>query len=109
MAATMYASVIATASRAGGRVDHRGSAAILAVALHRRQIGARILAGVLILLAIFTAAAGWGVLTHRWTEPQGYTIRRQLLRSSLEMIRDRPLMGFGLGTWATVSPGLGAL
>ncbi|HLW75650.1 MAG TPA: O-antigen ligase family protein, partial [Bryobacteraceae bacterium] len=33
-----------------------------------------------------------------------YAVRSELVRSSMEMIRDRPLMGFGLGTWAAAYP-----
>jgi len=104
MAALMYASVVAVASRAGAVLVTAEVFVLLAQAFHRRQISGRAIAAALAVLLLFTAAAGWTTLASRWRDPQGYQIRAELLRSSLCMIRDRPLAGFGMGTWSTVYP-----
>jgi len=74
----------------------------------RRMLPARaflITTGKLVLLAVaFTAVVGWGYIWKRFQEPDPYEMRRQLLRSSLAMIRERPWTGFGLGTWPAVYP-----
>ena len=51
------------------------------------------------------AVAGWDVIWKRLQEPNPYALRKDFLLSSLEMVRDRPLTGFGLGTWSEVYPG----
>ncbi len=104
MAAAMYASVIASASRAGAALVTAEVLLILALQFRRGLVRGRTLALVLALVAVATAVVGAGVLWNRWTEPQGYAIRWELLRSSLDMARERPAMGFGLGTWATAYP-----
>jgi O-antigen ligase len=103
-AGLMYASVIAGASRAGAVLVTAEVVVILGLAVHRGLLPARRMAAVIASLCIFTAAAGWTVLSSRWKEPAGYTIRVELLGSSLEMVRARPWMGFGLGTWSTAYP-----
>jgi O-antigen ligase len=36
--------------------------------------------------------------------PDPFVTRRELLHSTLDMIQERPAMGFGLGTWSTAYP-----
>ena len=104
MAAVMYASVIAVASRAGAVLVTAEILLLLAQARHRRQISTGAAAATLAVLLLFTAAAGWDALTSRWNERAGFRIRAELLRSTARMIADRPLAGFGLGTWSTAYP-----
>jgi len=56
-------------------------------------------------LLVLGAVAGWDVIWKRLQEPRPYALRKDFLLSSLEMVRDRPLTGFGLGTWSEVYPG----
>ncbi|MEP7355387.1 MAG: O-antigen ligase family protein, partial [Acidobacteriota bacterium] len=63
-------------------------------------------------LATVAAAAASGVLMVGWQtiwarlqEPNPYSFRADLLRSSLEMVRAHPWTGFGLGSWSAVYPG----
>ena len=56
------------------------------------------------LALLLTAAVGWGALWQRFLQADPYAVRREFLQSSLAMIRDRPWMGFGLGTWSTAYP-----
>ena len=53
---------------------------------------------------VFIAVVGWDTLVHRFFQSDPYAVRREFLQSSLAMIRDRPWMGFGLGTWSTAYP-----
>jgi O-antigen ligase len=108
MAAAMYASVIASASRAGLVL---ASAEFVAVAVllwfqgraSARAIG-RSLAPVVLLLAAFTAVVGWGTVRERLRTPDPFAGRREFAQSSIRMIADRPWFGFGLGTWPIVYP-----
>jgi O-antigen ligase len=81
---------------------------VLSLAVSRRQISrgafATITVTCLTLSAAFTAAVGWEDLWKRFQEPDIYQGRREMLFSSLDMIRARPATGFGMGTWPTVYP-----
>ena len=98
MAAILYASVIASASRAGFVLATAEILLLVAIRARRRSAIVLLLAGVL------AAAFGWDLLWQRLHNPDPFEIRREFLESSLEMIRDRPLLGFGLGTWSTAYP-----
>lgn len=108
MAAVMSASVVATTSRAGTALVFAEIAVIIVVALLQRRISrptaVRLLAGFALFFALFGAAVGWAL----WQKLQGvrpYVERRaELVHASLEMIRDRPWTGCGLGTWSMAYP-----
>jgi len=108
MAAALYASVIASASRAGSALVTLELVAILGIALARKQISRRTAGLVTIcfvgFVACFIAVVGWQTLLDRLRLPDLYQSRREMLWSSMDMIRERPGMGFGLGTWATAYP-----
>jgi len=102
LAAALYATVIAAASRAGAILVTAEIVVIVFLASRRRLA----VLGLLAAFALaFTAVAGWGTLWHRFLLPDPYAGRREFLQSSFMMIRDRPWMGFGLGTWSTAYPG----
>lgn len=72
--------------------------------LSRRSL--LIAVGKIVLLAgVFSAVVGWGYIGKRFQQQDPYAVRRELLSSSLAMIRERPWSGFGLGTWPTAYPG----
>ena len=108
MAAALYASVIASASRAGTVL---ATAEIVAVAMAMaargivtgRAVGAACLR-IFILFATFTAVAGWTRVADRLRMPDPMQGRRELDISSLHLIADHPFAGTGLGTWPTVYP-----
>jgi O-antigen ligase len=109
IAATLYASVIAAASRAGTVLVTLEVLAIVLLAprrnrptLRNRTIALGLITG---LAVLFTAVVGWDTLWRRFLQADPYAVRREFLQSSLAMIRDRPWMGFGLGTWSTAYPG----
>jgi membrane-bound metal-dependent hydrolase YbcI (DUF457 family) len=108
MAAAMYASVIASASRAGFALT---SAEIVVVAVlllgqgraSGRAVG-RSMVLVVLLLAVFTAVVGWGTVWERLRTPDPFATRREFDISSTHMIAARPQFGFGLGTWPLAYP-----
>jgi O-antigen ligase len=108
IAATLYASVIVSASRAGMILVSAELLAIFLLAPRRSHMSLRnrfLTIGLVTAFALlFTAVVGWDTLLHRFLQSDPYAVRREFLQSSLAMIRDRPWMGFGLGTWSTAYP-----
>ena len=108
MAGVMYASVIASASRAGSVLVTVEVLAVLALGLRKRWITGRRLglamAAVLGSATVFTAVVGWRALLERFKQPDPFVHRREMLLSSLEMARARPWSGFGLGTFQEAYP-----
>jgi hypothetical protein len=108
MAATMFAAVITAVSRAGAVLIVCELAMILVLAWRRGLIPAASLRKRAAWTAVFSlalaAVVGWQVTLEKFREPEPYRVRRELLLSSLSMIADRPLTGFGLGTWPSVYP-----
>ena len=108
MAAVMVASVVAGASRAGSVLVLVEVAAVVALAWMQGMIPARaagLALGQFALLAVVaTSVVGWQYLWERFQQADPYAVRREMLESSLAMVRDRPWTGFGLGTWAAAYP-----
>lgn len=108
IAATLFASVVAGGSRAGSILCLAEILITPAIAfaqdrIERRSL-TRVLAGSVATVALLTAIVGWETIWNRLQEPNPYSLRAELVRSSLEMVRDRPLAGFGLGTWPDAYP-----
>ena len=108
MAAIMYASVIASASRAGTVL---ATAEVVLVPLllwaFRRAAGRNIAASLLrmgILFAVFIAVVGWESVWSRFWAPDPLLVRRELAVSTLHMAAAHPWFGTGLGTWPTIYP-----
>lgn len=108
MAAAMYASVIASASRAGSIL---ATAEIIAVPLllwwRGRADGAAVgfsFVRIAVLLAVFTTIVGPETVWTRFWAPDPYAGRRELAVSSLQMVTAHPWFGTGLGTWPTAYP-----
>jgi len=108
MAAAMLASVVAGASRAGSVMMCVEAAAVLIAArvLHLAPPRAvtRGLAIFGVMVVLFGAVVSWQPLRRRFWEADPYAGRRELAVSSMAMLRDRPLMGFGLGNWPRAYP-----
>ncbi len=107
--ALLAASVVAGGSRAGTILCLAEVLVIPLVALGQgilsRRAAGRVLLASVSTLVVLGAVAGWDVIWKRLQEPNPYAVRKDFLLSSLEMVRDRPLTGFGLGTWSEVYPG----
>ena len=109
-AAAMYASVIAGTSRAGSLlvtaevllclflITIRPDEPMPVWRRHRASLAS------IFLVAALVAVVGWEPLWNRFQEPDPYKGRRELAISSMAMIRERPLTGFGAGTWTSVYP-----
>lgn len=107
--ALLLASVVAGGSRAGTILCLTEVFLIPLVAwgqgIVSRRAAGRVLLASVCTLVVLGAVAGWDVIWKRLQEPNPYAVRKDFLLSSLEMIRDRPLTGWGLGTWSEVYPG----
>src|SRR5207244_3415015 len=104
--ALLVASVVAGGSRAGTILCLAEVVVIPLVAMVQGRIShgaaGRAMLASMSILVILGAVAGWNVIWKRLQEPNPYALRKDFLLSSLEMIRNRPLTGFGLGTWSEV-------
>jgi O-antigen ligase len=109
MGALLLASVVAGGSRMGTFLCLAEVLVVPLAALAQGLVSRRTIARVLLLsvstLAVLGAVAGWDIIWKRLQEANPYAVRQGFLLSSLEMIRERPLRGFGLGTWSEVYPG----
>jgi hypothetical protein len=86
MAAALYASVIAAASRTGAILV---TAEILLIVFTARRRSRALTFGLLAAFAVlFTAIAGWDVLWRRFLLADPFSDRREFFLSSLAMIRD---------------------
>jgi hypothetical protein len=108
MAAVMYASVVASASRGGSILVTAEILIVFAVLIVQGRItptrASEALVGMVLLFAGLTLIVGWQTLWSRLMVPDPMAIRRQLDQSSFRMIVDHPWIGFGLGTWPTAYP-----
>lgn len=107
-AVVMYASVFAASSRMGFVLTSLEvvivpllAARRTGVALRRVMVPGAIFAGGLVLLGI---AVGPDTLIAKLHQKDPYRGRREFVESSLEMIRDKPLLGVGMGNWPTAYP-----
>ena len=107
IAATMYASVIAAASRAGFALTTAELLIVPAVTVRRSKISAKRVAGAAAVLAgmvaVLALSAGPGLLIGRFrlADP----VRQEFLYSSVAMAKDHPWLGVGLGNWPAAYPG----
>lgn len=108
LAGVLYASVIASNSRAGAILCTALLFAVPILAALKQTGGARRLmlttGTLLAAAALFTAVVGWGRLLERLRHPDPFVHRREMLLSSLEMAKERPWMGSGLGTYQEAYP-----
>jgi O-antigen ligase len=109
IAAAFFASVVAGGSRTGSAICVALFVALPVLAYFRGMISARAFGRVALLGAAsgvaLVAVVGWQTIWQRFEEPHPYSVRANLNRSSFAMLRDRPLEGFGLGTWSSAYPG----
>jgi O-antigen ligase len=109
-AAAMYASVVAGASRAGSLVVTIEILVCLSlVTIRSSNEGSfwqrhRISLATIFLVAALVAVVGWEPLLKRFQEDDPYKGRRELAMSTVDIIRERPWVGTGLGTWIHAYP-----
>lgn len=107
----LYASVLGTGSRSGTALCTAELLVMLVIGLvklRHPQTGlpsrstAAMLVMVPVLAAIFTLAVGWQHIWQRFENMEPYLVRRQFLVAALDMAKQRPLTGYGLGTFPEV-------
>ena len=108
MAAVMYASVVASASRTGTVLTTVEVVLVPLLLWARRLAPGRSVVTALLrmgaLFAVFTAVVGWESVWSRFWVPDPLAVRRELAVSTLQMAASHPWFGTGLGTWPTVYP-----
>jgi hypothetical protein len=108
-AGVMYASVIASASRAGSVIATLEVILLLVLAIVRKRGGTgarvgRMTVAIAVVVAIGGGVVGWTPVLDRFQVKDIFLFRREFLESTLRMIHDRPWFGFGLGSWPWVYP-----
>jgi hypothetical protein len=108
MAAAMYASVIASASRAGVVLATAEIVLVPLLLWIRRGASGRAVATAFVrmglLAAVFTVVVGVGTVWSRIRAPDPLGVRREFAVSTWHMATSHPWFGTGLGTWSTVYP-----
>ena len=109
IATTIYASVVACASRAGFVLATVELGLVPLVSARGRMFSRKQLVnGSLVMVAMLlwmAVPAGPELLISKFGAADPFQQRREFNEASWRMIRDRPLVGFGLGNWPTVYPG----
>lgn len=107
--AVLYTSVIAAASRMGFFLVTAEMFVVPALVIWQKRIPLRRVRGPALffaaILAMLATGAGPAVLLQKFEATDPYAGRREFTEASLAMLKDRPLLGFGLGTWSAVYPG----
>lgn len=108
LTAVLFAVVVATASRAGSALVSAEMVLVILLAWRRGLLSGRSLALVLgqvfALVLVFTMVVGYQEVWDRFQLTNPYALRGKLAASTVAMIRSRPVLGYGLGTWQTVYP-----
>jgi O-antigen ligase len=107
--AMILAATITSASRAGVILLGAELVVFFALVLLARRREAKVialfLAGLATLVIVASLVAGTDRIKARFAEDKDpYTLRKQLLYSTLQLIEHRPWTGYGMGTWRTVYP-----
>jgi O-antigen ligase len=104
LAALEIGAVVASGSRAGTVLALAELLAVIVLAYARRR-DERLVLGAALALALsvlFIYAAGFDVVIKKLEQNDQLAVRRSINQSSLEMIRERPLSGWGLETYVPV-------
>ena len=107
----LYASVIGSASRAGTALCTAELVVMIGIGLVRlrdpetglpTRSTTAMLVMVPVLAAAFTLAVGWERVWLRFHENDPYLMRKEFVLAAVDMARQRPLTGYGLGTFPEV-------
>ena len=104
LGALQIGAVLASGSRAGSVLVLAELIAVILL-VYRRNRDRRFVyaaAAALLLSLLFAYAAGFQTLTHKFAQRDQLAVRRDINLSSLAMIRERPLTGWGLGAYVPV-------
>lgn len=107
----LYASVIGSASRAGTALCTMELLVMIVIGLVRlrdpetglpTRSTTTMLVMVPVLAAGFTLAVGWERIWLRFQQNDPYLVRREFIVAAIDMAKQRPLTGYGLGTFPEV-------
>jgi O-antigen ligase len=107
----LYASSIGSASRAGTALCTVELLAMLVIGLVRlrdpetglpTRSTTAMLVVVPVIAAAFTLAVGWERVWERFKENDPYLVRREFFVAAVDMAKQKPLTGYGLGTFPEV-------
>jgi O-antigen ligase len=109
----LFASVVGSASRAGTALCFVELMAMLVIGLVKLRdpetgLPSRPMTAMLLLIpvlaAVFTVAVGWQRVWTRFQQDAPYLTRQAFLQATADMAKQRPLTGYGLGTFPDVYP-----
>jgi O-antigen ligase len=112
-AGVLFASVIGSTSRAGAILCTAELLVVPAVAVlrsrHSSETGrpnrlTRLLAVTAAAVLVFTFVIGWERILKRFEQRDPYFVRRELVVAAADMMRERPWIGYGLGSFPLVYP-----
>ncbi len=107
----LYASVIGSASRTGTALCTAEILAMVVIGLLRfrdsetrlpTRLTTALVAAIPLLALIFAFAVGWEGVLHRFQQDDPFRVRREFLVAAVDMAKQRPLTGYGLGTYPKV-------
>lgn len=107
----LYASVIGSASRTGTALCTAELLAMLAIGLVRfrdpetglpTRSTTALLAVIPALAVVFAFAVGWESVWLRFQQDDPFRVRREYITAAVDMAKQRPLTGYGLGTFPKV-------
>jgi O-antigen ligase len=104
LAALQICSVVASGSRAGSILALCELMAVVAIA-YRRYRNRNVVFGAaaaVVITTVFIFAAGYDTLLGKFEQPDQLAVRRNINKSSLAMIAQRPFTGWGLETYVPV-------
>jgi O-antigen ligase len=104
----MFAATLTSASRAGVIGMLAELLVFMALMVLERRLKASPALAVVGVLALLVTGAGMiAGIDRTWSrmqESSPYHLREQLTLSTMDMIRERPGLGFGMGTWRSIYP-----
>ena len=103
MVGALYASVIASASRAGATLVTL-EILVLPWLGRRSSFAGKVVTLSVVFAGIASLVVGPDVIWKRFQDKDPFRYRREIAASTVQMIRQRPWLGFGLGTYADVYP-----
>ncbi len=113
IAAVLVSACVVAASRTGLILAGVELFTMLALAAHKRWLTAKqsIAFSLVLICSVLAgiAVAGFSPVQTRFAEDHPYSVRYEILQSTLDMARARPLTGWGLGNFRTVYPSYGRI
>jgi hypothetical protein len=107
----LYGSVIGSASRAGAALCTAEVLVMMVIGLvklrdQRTGLPSRSTALMMLMVpalaAVFTLAVGWDRVWQRFEQNDPYLVRKEFMLAAVDMAKQRPLAGYGLGTFPAV-------